>query len=146
MTDKPESRQGCRQASDMSPEMEARADASEARIFKAIFPLNTNHHDTLFGGDALSWMDETAFIAATRFCRKPLVTVSADRTDFHAAIPGGSLVEFIARVCHVGRTSLRVQVDAWVEGMYDKDRRHAISSCFTMVAIDENKKPTPILP
>ena len=48
----------------------ARIAQSEARVIKAIFPSNTNHHNTLFGGDALAWMDETAFIAATRFCRK----------------------------------------------------------------------------
>lgn len=132
-------------AGDISPALAERIAGSEARVFKAIFPSNTNHHDTLFGGDALSWMDETAFIAATRFCRKALVTVSSDRIDFRAAIPGGSLVEFVARVCHVGRTSLRVQVDAWLESMYGEGRQHAISGCFTMVAVDAQKRPVPVL-
>ncbi|TVP61026.1 MAG: acyl-CoA thioesterase [Halomonadaceae bacterium] len=127
------------------PELETRVAASETRITKAIFPFNTNHHDTLFGGDALSWMDETAFIAATRFARKSLVTVSTDRIDFRAAIPGGSLVEFVARVSHVGRTSVRVQVDAWLESMYREGREHAISGCFTMVAVDADKRPIPVL-
>ncbi|MDX1588428.1 MAG: acyl-CoA thioesterase [Oleiphilaceae bacterium] len=132
-------------AGEIPPSLAERIEASEARVFKAIFPSNTNHHDTLFGGDALSWMDETAFIAATRFSRKALVTVSSDRIDFRAAIPGGSLVEFVARVCHVGRTSVRVQVDAWLESMYGEGRKHAISGCFTMVAVDENKRPVPVV-
>jgi hypothetical protein len=57
------------------------------RVTKTVFPGRTNHHNTLFGGEALAWMDEAAFIAATRFCRKPLVTVSSDRVDFKESIP-----------------------------------------------------------
>jgi len=118
---------------------------SETRVFKAVFPFNTNHHETLFGGQALAWMDETAFIAATRFCRKPLVTVSSDRIDFNHAIPGGSLVELIARVAKVGRTSIKVQVDIFVESMYHEGREKAISGQFSFVAVDEDKKPIPVL-
>ena len=44
--------------------------ASETHVFKTVFPNTTNHHDTLFGGMAMQMMDETAFITATRFCRK----------------------------------------------------------------------------
>lgn len=119
-----------------------RIDSSEARVIKAVFPSNTNHHNTLFGGEALAWMDETAFIAATRFCRKPLVTVSSDRIDFNKAIPAGSLAELIARVIHVGNTSLKVEVNIFVEDMYQDKREHAIRGVFTFVAVDENRKPT----
>ncbi|RTR28202.1 acyl-CoA thioesterase [Shewanella atlantica] len=115
---------------------------SEARVIKAIFPSITNHHNTLFGGEALAWMDETAFIAATRFCRKPLVTVSSDRIDFKKAIPAGSLAEIIANVIHVGNTSLKVEVNIFVEDMYKDHREHAIRGVFTFVAVDENRQPT----
>ncbi|ABM00281.1 acyl-CoA thioesterase [Shewanella amazonensis] len=121
-----------------------RIDASEARVIKAVFPSNTNHHNTLFGGEALAWMDETAFIAATRFCRKTLVTVSSDRIDFNKAIPAGSLAELIARVIHVGNTSLKVEVNIFVEDMYQDKREHAIRGVFTFVAVDENRKPTQV--
>jgi acyl-CoA hydrolase len=50
-------------------------------ISKAVFPETTNHHDTLFGGTAMQWMDEVSFIAATRFSRQTIVTVSSDRID-----------------------------------------------------------------
>ena len=50
-----------------------RIEDSTTSVTKTVFPGRTNHHNTLFGGDALAWMDEVAFIAATRFCRKPLV-------------------------------------------------------------------------
>jgi len=115
---------------------------SEARVIKAIFPSITNHHNTLFGGEALAWMDETAFIAATRFCRKPLVTVSSDRIDFKKAIPAGSLAEIIANVIHVGNTSLKVEVNIFVEDMYKDHREHAIRGVFTFVAVDDNRQPT----
>ena len=64
-------------------EIQRRTALSETRVAKAVFPPTTNHHDTLFGGTALAWMDEVSFITATRFCRKPLVTVSTDRIDFN---------------------------------------------------------------
>lgn len=117
---------------------------SEARVIKAIFPSITNHHNTLFGGEALAWMDETAFIAATRFCRKPLVTVSSDRIDFKKAIPAGSLAEIIANVIHVGNTSLKVEVNIFVEDMYKDHREHAIRGVFTFVAVDDNRQPTKV--
>ncbi|QDF75722.1 MULTISPECIES: acyl-CoA thioesterase [Shewanella] len=127
-----------------SEEILARIEQSEARVIKAIFPSITNHHNTLFGGEALAWMDETAFIAATRFCRKTLVTVSSDRIDFNKSIPAGTLAEIIAKVIHVGNTSLKVEVNIFVEDMYHDHREHAIRGVFTFVAIDEDRKPTQI--
>jgi len=121
-----------------------RIKSAESRVIKAIFPSITNHHNTLFGGEALAWMDETAFIAATRFCRKPLVTVSSDRIDFKKAIPAGSLAEIIANVIHVGNTSLKVEVNIFVEDMYTDQREHAIRGVFTFVAIDDNRQPTKV--
>ncbi|UTA47598.1 acyl-CoA thioesterase [Simiduia sp. 21SJ11W-1] len=124
---------------------ESRQAQSETRIVKAIFPNTTNHHNTLFGGQALSWMDEAAFISATRFCRKPLVTVSTDRIDFKEPIPAGTFVELVARVAQVGRTSLTVRVDIFIESMYADGQHQAISGEFKFVAIDDNRRPTPVL-
>lgn len=119
--------------------------ASETRIFKAVFPNTTNHYDTLFGGHAMQLMDEVAFIAATRFTRKRVVTVSSDRIDFNKPIPAGTIVELVARVTHVGRTSLKVHVDIFVEQMYVDRREKAIEGTFAFVAVDEHKHPVPVL-
>ncbi|WP_283628694.1 acyl-CoA thioesterase [Shewanella baltica] len=124
--------------------IQTRIDSSEARVIKAVFPSITNHHNTLFGGEALAWMDETAFIAATRFCRKTLVTVSSDRIDFKKPIPAGTLAELIARVIHVGNTSLKVEVNIYVEDMHQDHREHAIRGVFTFVAVDEQRNPTQV--
>jgi acyl-CoA hydrolase len=122
----------------------ARIDQSETRIFKAVFPDSTNHYDTLFGGTALQLMDEVAFIAATRYTRKKVVTVSSDKIDFSKAIPAGTIIELIGRVAHVGNTSLQVAVEVFVEEMYTDTRERAIHGTFTFVAIDDNKKPVTI--
>jgi len=104
-----------------------------------------NHYDTLFGGAALQLMDEVSFICATRFSRQKVVTVSSDRVDFKKPIPGGTLVELIANVETVGKSSIVVGVDIFVEEMYTEKREQAVHGTFTMVAVDENKKPVAVV-
>jgi acyl-CoA hydrolase len=122
-----------------------RINQSETHIFKAVFPNTTNHYDTLFGGTAMQCMDEVAFIAATRFSRQRMVTVSSDRIDFKKPIPAGTIIELIGKVSYVGNTSLKVRVDIFVEQMYNEEREKAVSGEFTFVAIDEHKKPVAIV-
>ena len=125
--------------------LEEKIKNSETHIFKMVFPNTTNHYDTLFGGTAMQMMDEVAFIAATRFSRMKMVTVSTDKIDFKKPIPAGTIVELIGRVTHVGTTSLKVKVEIFIEQMYSEHREKAISGDFTFVAIDENKKPVKII-
>jgi acyl-CoA hydrolase len=126
-------------------ERNARIDAAETRMVKAVIPNTTNHYDTLFGGTALSWMDEVAFITATRFGRCAFVTVSIDRTDFKHPIHAGTIVELVGRVVHVGTSSVQVRVDVFAESMYHDDRIKAVTGTFTMVAIDDRRRPRPVL-
>lgn len=126
--------------------IEKRKALAQTRVTKAVFPDTTNHHDTLFGGTALQWMDEVSFIAATRFSRQKIVTVSTDKIDFKHPVPAGSVVELVANVVHVGRTSLKVQVDVYVEDLYKDGCEKAITGKFSFVAIDDDKKPTPVMP
>jgi len=125
--------------------IEARIKASETHIFKAVFPNTTNHYDTLFGGTAMQLMDEVAFIAATRFSRQRMVTVSSDRIDFKRPIPAGTIAELIGKVTYIGNTSLKVRVDIFIEQMYSEHREKAVSGEFTFVAINEEKVPVKII-
>ncbi|MEJ5053476.1 acyl-CoA thioesterase [Sphingobacterium sp. MYb382] len=125
--------------------LEERFEISETRVCTTVFPFLTNHHDTLFGGKAMAIMDEVSFMAATRFCRKRMVTVSSDKIDFQKAIPSGSIIETIARVESIGRTSLQVKVQVFVEKMYEDGRDLAIQGSFTFVALNDEKKPIPVL-
>lgn len=123
---------------------EEQIEKSRTSIFKAVFPNTTNHYDTLFGGTAMQLMDEVAFITATRFSRQKMVTVSSDKIDFTKPIPGGTIVELVGYVKHVGNTSLKVHVDVFIEEMYSNKRESAINGEFTFVAIDETRNPTQI--
>jgi len=125
--------------------IEQRIEQAETRIFKAVFPNTTNHYDTLFGGTAMQLMDEVAFIAATRFSRQRMVTVSSDKIDFKKPIPAGTIVELIGRVTYLGSTSLKIRVEIFVEQMYSDLREKAVTGEFTFVAIDEHKVPVKIL-
>jgi acyl-CoA hydrolase len=117
----------------------------ETKISKAIFPGTTNHYDTLFGGTALKWMDEVAFICATRLSRKQVVTISSDKIDFKKPIPSGHIAELVANVTKVGRTSISILVEIYTEAMYEDHRELAVSGEFVFVAIDENKKPVAVI-
>ncbi|MBU2881271.1 acyl-CoA thioesterase [Psychrosphaera sp. B3R10] len=130
---------------EVSEKVQARINYATTFTTKTVFPGRTNHHNTLFGGEALAWMDEVAFICATRFCRKPLVTISSDRVDFKEPIPAGSIVELVASIANIGRTSLVVEVNVLIEKMYEDEKHRAISGSFKFVALDDDRKPTPVL-
>ncbi|HPZ25494.1 MAG TPA: acyl-CoA thioesterase, partial [Kaistella sp.] len=59
-------------------------------------------------------------------------------------IPADTLVELIGKVKYVGNSSLKVNVEVFVEEMYKEKREKAVSGDFTLVALDENKKPVKI--
>lgn len=126
-------------------DIEQRKRDAKTSIFKAVFPNTTNHYDTMFGGTAMSLMDEVAFITATRFSRKKMVTVSTSKIDFDHPIPHGTIVELQGSISDIGNTSLKVLVNVFVESMYSNDRRLAIKGEFSFVAINENRKPIPVL-
>lgn len=130
----------------MTAEILKRIEQSQTSIFKVVFPNTTNHYDTLFGGTAMNMMDEVAFIAATRFSRKKVVTISSDKIDFNEPIPAGTIVELVAEVVDIGTTSLKVKVDLFQEEMYKSTpQRKSISGVFTFVALDDNNKKTKVL-
>jgi acyl-CoA hydrolase len=102
-----------------------------------VFPEDTNHHGTLFGGVGLAHMDKVAFIAASRHGRVDFVTASCERVDFIAPGQLGDIVELRGAVVRVGRRSLSVQVDLHAEAPVTGARRHCGSSLFHMVAIGD---------
>jgi acyl-CoA hydrolase len=118
---------------------------AETRVFKAVFPDNTNHYDTMFGGKIMSMMDEVAFITATRFARKKFVTVNSDKISFELAIPSGTIIELIGNIDEIGNKSVKVEIKVFVEQMHSEERFLAVTGKFTLVAIDENKKAIPVL-
>ncbi len=120
------------------------SERSATKVTKLIFPQDTNHIRTLYGGTAMKWMDEVGFLTATRFCRQTVVTVSMNRIDFKVPIPEGSIVVLEGRVIRMGRTSLTVKVEIYKEDRAAGGHELAISGELVFVAVDEHLKPTAI--
>ncbi|HEY8296897.1 MAG TPA: acyl-CoA thioesterase [Candidatus Baltobacteraceae bacterium] len=115
------------------------------RRTEIVFPSDTNHYGTLFGGKALAMMDIVASIAALRAGRKPVVTASIDRTDFRAPVRVGEFAETIGTVVRVGRTSITIEVELWAENPISGERRLSTVGRFVMVAVGPDGKPIPIV-
>jgi acyl-CoA hydrolase len=118
--------------------------SSEVRLVELIFPHQTNHLGTLFGGNALALMDKAAFLSATRLTRRSMVTVASDRVEFKVPVQAGQMVELIARVSRVGRTSVTVAVEMYAEELLSRGRILATRGSFVFVAIDESGRPVPV--
>src|SRR5437762_9494618 len=123
---------------------EAPRPAPQVRIADIVLPNQTNNHGTMFGGDVLALMDRAAGIAALRFCRQPVVTASTERIDFRTPIQRGEIIEAIAKVIYVGRTSLIVRIHIYAEHALIGDRRICTTGYFSMVALDGEGRPTPV--
>jgi acyl-CoA hydrolase len=117
------------------------AQKSEARMVHVVFPEDTNHYGTLFGGTALAWMDHAAFVAATRCCRKSVVTVASERMNFKVPVHVGSIVELVANVVKVGRSSLEVRVELFVEDAFRGTQKLCARGRFTLVAVNKQGRP-----
>lgn len=120
------------------------AGLAETRMVYPIFPADANHYGTLFGGQAMSWMDQAAFICATRWCRRKVVTAHSSAIDFHVAIPLGTIVELVARVVKVGTTSMTMDVKMWIEPMDRRERQLACEGTFVLIALAKDGKPVPV--
>jgi acyl-CoA hydrolase len=116
----------------------------QTRFVEMIFPEQANHYGTLFGGHALNLMGKAAFIAATRRARQNVVMAASDRIEFHQPIHVGELVELIASVARVGRSSMTVAVDMIREDLISGRRQSAVRGTFEMVAVNELGRPVPI--
>ncbi len=118
----------------------------EARLLEMVFPDHTNHLGTLFGGQALAWMDKAAFIAASRYARLTVVTARSEQVDFTLPIRQGQLVETVARVVAVGRTSMRVEVELVAEDLLSGERETCTRGRFVMIALDSRGRPAQVTP
>lgn len=104
---------------------------------------NINGTGRLYGGQLMSWIDETAATCAQRHTGLEITTASVDNLTFKRGAYLNDIVVLIARVTFVGHTSLEVRVDSYVEDK--KGFRYSINRAFlTYVAITREGKPIPI--
>lgn len=126
--------------------MEDRIRKSETRQSRVILPSLLNDHGILFGGIALQWLDEVAYITATRFIRKRLVTVSVEKVNFILPVYSGMLIEIVGNITKVKSVKLEVKVELFVEEMYTEKKQKALEAIFTFAAVDLDHKPIPLFP
>ena len=125
--------------------MARRPEPPETRICHLVMPGDTNHLGTLYGGSLLAWMDQAAAVAGVRRAGSTaVVTAVVDELTFRVAIRHGELVELVALVESVGRTSMRVRVEAHREDPVSHTRELCTAGTFTMVAVDDDGRPTPV--
>ncbi|MHA7963316.1 acyl-CoA thioesterase [Paenibacillus sp. CAU 1782] len=119
---------------------------SRTLMTQLIFPQDTNHYDTMFGGKLMEYMDKVAAIAAMRHARGRVVTASTDSLDFLAPIRIGEVIEVEAFVSWTSRSSMEIYVSVVSENLYSGERKPTVTAFFTFVALDDNGKPTPVPP
>ncbi len=88
--------------------------------------------------------DEAAALAAIKHSRRRVVTVAMDRMNFLYPIYVGELVTFSATVNAAWRTSMEVGVRVEAEKPRTGEARHTNTAYLTMVALDDDGRPTPI--
>lgn len=116
-------------------------ESTATRVVEIVFPSLVNQFGTLFGGIAMQWMDRAAWVCATRYTRKTMVTIASDRIIFKKPVRQGDLVELVATVLKVGRTSVTVDVELFSEKPLSGVRELATRGEFVMVALGEDGRP-----
>ena len=106
-------------------------------------PDLVNFSGNVHGGAILRLLDQVAYACASRYCGCYVVTLSVDQVFFKQAIHVGELVTFLAQVNHTGKSSMEIGIKVVTENTRSGECRHAMSCFFTMIAVDENRKPIP---
>ncbi len=104
-------------------------------------PNHLNGAGRLFGGILMQWIDETAALVAKRHTHKNVITASVDNLRFLKGAYQKDVIVIKGKVTYVGKTSMEVKVDSYVENI-DGERILINRAFFTMVALDENDRPT----
>ncbi len=109
--------------------------------------IDANAHGNVHGGVIMRMVDEAAAIVAIKHCQRPtVVTARVERFDFLAPAFIGDVVSVHCEMHSVGRTSMDIGVEVMAEDLITGDVRHIASSYVIYVALDENRKPTPVPP
>ena len=115
-------------------------------IRQVMMPRDTNALGTIFGGVILAQVDLAAAIEAHKLHPSQIVTVSMDRVVFKQPVFVGDLVSFFTETTRIGRTSITAHVSVWAQRRFGGGQFvHVTEADVTMVAVDDEMKPVPIL-
>lgn len=108
-------------------------------------PADANAYGDIFGGWLVSLMDMAAGLVAARHSHGRAVTVAMDGMQFHSPVHVGDEVSVYATLGKTGRTSMTVDVECWARDRHRDDHRRVTEARFTFVAIDQDRKPRPLV-
>ncbi len=114
---------------------------------QVMLPSQANVAGNVHGGEIMKFMDTAAGAVAKKYARCNTVTARVDELQFHYPIFVGALVTLTATIVYVGRSSMEIVVNVDVEDLEsDSEPKRALSSYFTMVALDKSGKPRALPP
>lgn len=117
---------------------------SQTTITELMIPAYANFGGKIHGGTLLSLMDKVAYACASKHAETYCVTVSVDKVEFLQPVEVGELVSMHASVNYVGNTSLVVGIRVEAQNVKTGIVKHTNSSFFTMVAKNDDDKPTQV--
>ena len=109
-------------------------------------PDTANFSGNVHGGAILKLLDQVAYACASRYANRYVVTLSVDQVTFRQPIYVGELVTFLASVNHTGTSSMEIGIKVVAEDIRARVVRHVNSCFFTMVAVDDDRKPVAVPP
>ncbi|HHT56502.1 acyl-CoA thioesterase [Herbinix luporum] len=109
-----------------------------------IMPSHISGTDRLFGGQLLAWIDEVSAVTARRHSGRNVTTAAIDNLQFKAGVYINNILVLIGRVTYVGKTSMEVRVDTYVEDHLSGIRKVVNRAYLVMVALDDEEKPTEV--
>ena len=107
-------------------------------------PADTNANGDIFGGWVLSQMDMAGGVAAVERARGRVVTIKVDTMIFIRPVRIGDVLSVYTQVESIGRTSMKVHIEAWVRRFITHVQEKVTDATFTFVAIDDQGRPRPI--
>jgi acyl-CoA hydrolase len=117
---------------------------SRSQLIRWMGITDANSAGNVHGGTVMKLADEVAGLAALKHSRMRVVTVGMDRMNFLYPIYVGDLVTFSATVNAAWHTSMEVGVRVDAENPRTGESRHTNTAYLTMVALDEEGRPTPV--
>jgi acyl-CoA thioesterase YciA len=118
----------------------------ELTVRLVAMPGDTNANGDIFGGWVLSQMDQAGGIAAVERARGRVATIAIDAMTFLRPVKVGDVLCVYTSVDRVGRTSMKIHIEAWARRFQAHAREKVTDADFTFVAIDDNGRPRPVPP
>ncbi|MGI8482064.1 MAG: acyl-CoA thioesterase [Chthoniobacterales bacterium] len=109
-------------------------------------PADTNPTGDIFGGWLMAQMDLGSGILAAKTAKARVVTVAMEGMSFLLPVHVGDTVACYAWVEKIGRTSMVIPVEVWVQRYMDGEQVRVTRGVFTYVAVDGEGKPIPVWP